>query len=176
MNNEVVLYHAENGVATVTLNRPNQRNAINPEVCDAIRAAFDQVEADPDVRVAVLTGAGTLFCAGMDLKAFAGGAGITDEIDSPDAPELRWRETMLEIRGPILEDWQQLFTESWNRFAMKKLTLPGITAEFFENGQAGRVTVNEARPQAPRTGGGGRGGGGFGGGGGGFGDKRRSRF
>jgi RNA recognition motif-containing protein len=38
------------------------------------------------------------------------------------------------------------------------------------------LTVNEARPQAPRTGGGGRGGGGFGGGGGGFGDKRRSRF
>jgi enoyl-CoA hydratase len=77
MSTEVVLYHAENGVATVTLNRPDQRNAINPEVCDAIRAAFDQVEADPDVRVAVLTGAGTLFCAGMDLKAFAGGAGDT---------------------------------------------------------------------------------------------------
>ena len=77
MSNDVVLYHAENGVATVTLNRPDQRNAINPEVCDAIRAAFDQVETDPDVRVAILTGAGKLFCAGMDLKAFAGGAGDT---------------------------------------------------------------------------------------------------
>lgn len=77
MSNDVVLYHAENGVATVTLNRPDQRNAINPEVCDAIRAAFDQVEADPNVQVAILTGAGTLFCAGMDLKAFAGGAGDT---------------------------------------------------------------------------------------------------
>ncbi|MEJ8562059.1 crotonase/enoyl-CoA hydratase family protein [Yoonia sp. GPGPB17] len=77
MNNDVVLYHAENGVATVTLNRPTQRNAINPEVCDAIRTAFDQVESDPDVQVAILTGAGTLFCAGMDLKAFAGGAGDT---------------------------------------------------------------------------------------------------
>jgi cardiolipin synthase len=76
--------------------------------------------------------------------AFAGGAGITDEVDSPDAPERRWRETMIEIRGPILEDWQLLFTESWNRFAGKKLTLPGITAEFFEDGQPGRVTVNEA--------------------------------
>jgi enoyl-CoA hydratase len=77
MSNDVVLYHAKDGVATVTLNRPDQRNAINPDVCDAIRAAFDQVEADPDVRVAILTGAGTLFCAGMDLKAFAGGAGDT---------------------------------------------------------------------------------------------------
>lgn len=75
--NDVVLYHAANGVATVTLNRPDQRNAINPEVCAAIRTAFDQVEADPDVRVAILTGAGRLFCAGMDLKAFSGGAGDT---------------------------------------------------------------------------------------------------
>ena len=77
MSNDVVLYHAEGGVATVTLNRPDQRNAINPEVCDAMRAAFDRVESDPDVRVAVLTGAGAMFCAGMDLKAFAGGAGDT---------------------------------------------------------------------------------------------------
>ena len=76
--------------------------------------------------------------------AFAGGAGITDEIDSPDAPELRWRETMIEIRGPILADWQQLFTESWNRYAEQQLILPGVTAEFIENGQRGRVTVNEA--------------------------------
>lgn len=77
MNDDVILYHAENGVAIVTLNRPDQRNAINPEVCDALRAAFDQVENDPSVQVAILTGAGTLFCAGMDLKAFAGGAGNT---------------------------------------------------------------------------------------------------
>lgn len=77
MSNETVFYHAENGVATVTLNRRDQRNAVNPEVCDAVRDAFDQVETDPDVRVAILTGAGTLFCAGMDLKAFASGAGDT---------------------------------------------------------------------------------------------------
>ncbi|MEL7178857.1 MAG: crotonase/enoyl-CoA hydratase family protein [Pseudomonadota bacterium] len=77
MSNDGVLTHIENGVATVTLNRPDQRNAINPKVCDAMRAAFDQVEADPDVRTAILTGAGKLFCAGMDLKAFAGGAGDT---------------------------------------------------------------------------------------------------
>ena len=75
MTENVVLYDVAHGVATVTLNRPDQRNAINPEVCDAIRAAFDQVENDPNVRAAVLTGAGTLFCAGMDLKAFAQGAG-----------------------------------------------------------------------------------------------------
>ena len=77
MSDDVVLYSAKAGVATVTLNRPDQRNAINPAVCDAVRAAFDRVEDDPDVRIAILTGAGALFCAGMDLKAFAGGAGNT---------------------------------------------------------------------------------------------------
>lgn len=76
--------------------------------------------------------------------AFVGGAGITDEIDSPQASELRWRENMIEIHGPALEDWQSLFTESWNRLATQPLTLPGVTAEYFENGQSGRVTVNEA--------------------------------
>lgn len=75
MTEDVVLYEVANGVATITLNRPMQRNAINPAVCDAMRAAFDQVEADPVVHIAILNGAGTLFCAGMDLKAFAQGAG-----------------------------------------------------------------------------------------------------
>lgn len=75
MTNEIVLYDVADGVATVTLNRPDQRNAINAAVCAAIRDAFDAVESDQDVRCAVLTGAGAMFCAGMDLKAFAAGAG-----------------------------------------------------------------------------------------------------
>jgi len=77
--------------------------------------------------------------------AFTGGAGITDEVDSPNAPERRWRETMLEIRGPIVADWQSLFTESWNRFSGQPLLLPDTTPEHFENDQSGRVTVNETR-------------------------------
>lgn len=65
----------DGAVATVTLNRPDQRNAVNVDVCDAMRAAFDQIEADPAVRVTILQGAGGMFCAGMDLKAFAAGDG-----------------------------------------------------------------------------------------------------
>lgn len=77
--------------------------------------------------------------------AFTGGAGIIDAVDSPGEPGLRWRETMIEIQGPILGDWQQLFTESWNRYARQALTLPTVTPVALPNGQAGRVTVNEAR-------------------------------
>jgi len=77
--------------------------------------------------------------------AFAGGAGITDEVDAPRKPAMRWRETMIEIKGPVLGDWQQLFTESWNKYAEQVLTLPMVTPAAFANGQTGRVTVNEAR-------------------------------
>ncbi|UCC55644.1 MAG: phosphatidylserine/phosphatidylglycerophosphate/cardiolipin synthase family protein [Gammaproteobacteria bacterium] len=77
--------------------------------------------------------------------AFTGGAGLTDEVDSPNEPEVRWRETMIEIQGPVLGDWQQLFTESWNRYADQALTLPAVIPAPFANGQPGQVTVNEAR-------------------------------
>jgi cardiolipin synthase len=77
--------------------------------------------------------------------AFTGGAGIIDELDSPRAPGMRWRETMIEIQGPVLNDWQQLFIESWNKYAKQALTLPKLTPATITNGQPGRVTVNEAR-------------------------------
>ena len=79
------------------------------------------------------------------LIAFTGGTGITDAVDSPRAPARRWRETMIAIEGTALADWQQLFIESWNLYAPEKLVLPDITATPPENGQTGRVTVNEAR-------------------------------
>jgi enoyl-CoA hydratase len=61
-------------VAVVTLNRPAARNAINAEVAQALHAVVERTEADPDVWVVVLTGAGSdVFCAGADLKEVAAG-------------------------------------------------------------------------------------------------------
>ena len=61
-------------VTLVTLNRPEARNAINGEVAAGLEAAVDATEADEDVRVVVLTGAGTdAFCAGADLKEVSAG-------------------------------------------------------------------------------------------------------
>jgi phosphatidylserine/phosphatidylglycerophosphate/cardiolipin synthase-like enzyme len=77
--------------------------------------------------------------------AFTGGTSITDEVDSPAAPDMRWRETMIEIRGPVLADWQQLFKESWYRFAGQRLALPAAGAAAVPGDRRGRVTVNEAR-------------------------------
>jgi cardiolipin synthase len=77
--------------------------------------------------------------------AFTGGAGITDDVEPPRAPELRWRETMIEIRGPVVGDWQQLFMETWNLSTATALSLPRLTPVVAVDSQRGRVTVNEAR-------------------------------
>jgi enoyl-CoA hydratase len=70
---DVVLHERRGGAMVITLNRPAQRNAVNLEVANGLAAALDLLDADPDVSVGVLTGAGGIFSAGMDLKAFAQG-------------------------------------------------------------------------------------------------------
>jgi enoyl-CoA hydratase len=57
----------------IAINRPAQRNAVNQAVSLAIAAALDQLDADPALRVGIITGRGGSFCAGMDLKAFIAG-------------------------------------------------------------------------------------------------------
>jgi enoyl-CoA hydratase/carnithine racemase len=59
------------GVAVITLDRPEVRNAIDKPTADAIAQALDEIDARQDVSVGILTGAGPVFCAGMDLKAFS---------------------------------------------------------------------------------------------------------
>ena len=70
---DAVRYEVNGHVATLTLDRPEQRNAVDPGLTAALDAAVRRVEADPDVWVAVLTGAGPHFCAGADLKALRDG-------------------------------------------------------------------------------------------------------
>lgn len=63
-------------VEILRLNRPEARNAINPETSRAIEAALDEIEADPAVWCVVITGTGPVFCAGADLKVVASGGGV----------------------------------------------------------------------------------------------------
>ncbi len=72
---DVVLYEVDGRIATITLNRPKQRNSVSPELATALGAAIGRFEADPEVWVAILTGAGGVFSAGADLKAIAAGRG-----------------------------------------------------------------------------------------------------
>lgn len=62
-----VLCAIADGIATLTLNRPEKRNAMNTPLLDGLRRHFDELEDDRDVRVVVVRGAGKAFCSGMDL-------------------------------------------------------------------------------------------------------------
>ena len=84
MTADPVLYARRGSAAVVTLNRPDRRNALNRSLVTGLTDAVHRADADPDVRCLILTGAGTAFCAGMDLdelraSASAGSTSIHDD-------------------------------------------------------------------------------------------------
>jgi enoyl-CoA hydratase/carnithine racemase len=87
---EPVLYDVDEGVAIVTLNRPDRLNAWTARMGRAYRAALADADADPDVRVIVITGAGRGFCAGADMRGLGdmAEAGAYDDGSRPGEPEV----------------------------------------------------------------------------------------
>ena len=116
---DAVLCGVDGPVAVVTINRPAARNAVNGAVAAGMAATLDDLEARPDVRVIVLTGAGGTFCAGMDLKGFLAGenpkrgrAGVRGASSSgrrPSRSSPRSRAT----RWPAGSRWRSAATSSW---------------------------------------------------------------
>lgn len=95
---QTLSYAAENRVATITLNRPEHFNAIAHGMPREIRAAVERAEADADVHVIVVRGAGPGFCGGYDLKHYAERKGeISGSQDMPWDPtldfQMMWRNT-----------------------------------------------------------------------------------
>ena len=80
---ETLLYAVDDGIATITLNRPEKLNAFTARMMKDLIAAFDRTDADDDVRCVVVTGAGRAFCAGADL----GAGGATFDRSQPQALE-----------------------------------------------------------------------------------------
>src|ERR1700722_16323429 len=77
-----IRYHVADGVAVITLDRPDRLNAFTPDMRLDLVAAFDEVDADDAVRVVIVTGEGRAFCAGADL---AGGTSSFDHGDQTSA-------------------------------------------------------------------------------------------
>ncbi len=71
---ETIVVNKDNGVATLTLNRPDARNAVSPRMHTELAEIWPHVAADPEIDVIILTGAGKAFCAGGDVKALDAGA------------------------------------------------------------------------------------------------------
>ncbi|TQN40998.1 enoyl-CoA hydratase [Blastococcus colisei] len=78
-SDDVVLVEVDGSVVTITMNRPQVRNAVDGPLSRAVGVALRRFDADPGLSVAVLTGAGGNFCTGMDLKAYDRGEAIGTE-------------------------------------------------------------------------------------------------
>src|SRR5476649_2968103 len=73
MNNEIVLQNLDHGLLTITMNRPDRRNALNPDMTRGLVEAARRAAEDPEGRAVLLKGAGGTFCVGGDVKSMAEG-------------------------------------------------------------------------------------------------------
>ena len=98
-------------VLIVTMNRPEAKNALSGEMMAIMRDAWDQVDSDPDIRVAILTGAGGAFCAGADLKAmtsqhpgdsFSGGGWDLSKIEALLKGRRLTKPLIAAVEGPAI--------------------------------------------------------------------------
>ena len=100
MSFQNLLLIQDRGVATLRLNRPQQRNSFSHELLQELRTALAQLRSDPEVRALILTGTGASFCAGADLSADLGGDAASRA--KAGADQLR------DVINPIVTDIEQL--------------------------------------------------------------------
>ena len=96
-----ISFTVEAFVCTISINRPEKRNAVNGPVAAELRAAFERFEADDDLRVAILTGSGGNFCAGADLTAVADPA-LRNELDPEGGGSGPMGPTRMALRKPLI--------------------------------------------------------------------------
>ena len=98
---EHLIFEKQNGVAILTMNRPDARNAMSSEMNEAMKNALEEVELDSDVRCVVLTGAGKGFCAGGDVKGMASSGDGTVGSNTIDAAIHRQRVQQRATSGKL---------------------------------------------------------------------------
>lgn len=109
MTTNTVLYELSDHVATITLNRPEAKNAINGQVRQELNQAWDRFRDDNDAWVAILTAAGDVFCAGADLKDGAGSTGTfggtfweKPTVNSFESGMELFKPTIAAVNGPCI--------------------------------------------------------------------------
>ena len=96
MKLETLLFEVSGGVALITLNRPERLNAMNRQMLRDIHTALDRVEADADIRVAVVTGAGKSFSTGFDLK---------EQMEASPQGVAEWRKVLDDDFDAVTRFW-----------------------------------------------------------------------
>ena len=102
MSYEAILYEKDGPLVTITLNRPQMLNAINPTMESELYRALDEADADPEVRAIILTGAGRAFSAGFDVARpchVEAGAESAPRAREDDRPRLGVRIGL--VQGPV---------------------------------------------------------------------------
>ena len=92
-----VLFQVEDGIALITLNRPERRNAMNQELLIHLYRSIDEVAARADIHVAVLTGNGKSFCSGIDLQAI-----LTENLFDPVGDGRDFPDVIRGCRKPVI--------------------------------------------------------------------------
>jgi enoyl-CoA hydratase len=101
MDTRHCLVEREGHVLIVTLNRPEAKNALSPGMLLGMYRAWRELDEDPDLRVAILTGTGDVFCAGADLKAMAGDQNDAEfQEHMVEVPDLHW-QALLRHNRPL---------------------------------------------------------------------------
>jgi enoyl-CoA hydratase/carnithine racemase len=101
-SDRVVLYERRGHVAVLTLNRPDSLNALNYAVFDRLREAWSVIDADPQVRVTIVTGAGRGFCAGADMVGRAERDGTADDERSGRRPLPTFTARQCKVYKPVI--------------------------------------------------------------------------
>jgi len=145
---ENILVHFVNGVKTITLNRPDKRNALSPALIVELIAALEEAESG-DCGAVVLTGAGPAFCAGLDFEYLSATHGRTAEQHRRDTEKIAYVLRLLydfpmpviaAVNGPAIGSGMSLATipaftlaTPWARFALNEVRMgfvPAVAASF----------------------------------------------
>lgn len=135
MDFETLLYDVEDGVATITLNRPERHNAITRTMATELGRAWTAVKSDPDVVCALVTGAGgKALCTGMDVADVASGAAFVDgPRDEDDPPWLHMTALQNECWKPVITAVNGMVCGGGLHFvADSDLVVCSETATFFD--------------------------------------------
>lgn len=113
MNYTTLRYEISEHILTLTLNRPEQLNAFNITMAEELVRAFEQADADEEVRVVVVTGEGKAFCAGMDLSREGNVFGLNEDLQ-PTLQDMRERLNDPEIEAGVRDTGGQLTLAIFN--------------------------------------------------------------
>ncbi len=150
---ECILFQLRDGIATITLNRAHRGNALNPAILSGLESIWAEVESNPDIKVAVITGAGERhFCTGADVAALEVGVGGLQ--NRPYAEANRFSPRMANVSKPVVCAVNGLCNGGGLHFVTDSdIVIASESSEFLDSHvSVGQVSALETQGVARRAG------------------------